>query len=330
MASYVPYDILPARIDGMPDVIADLALIDAAALAQRVSMPDAIGAIADVLHGGFDPEQDLPRSIVDIPQGQLLLMPAAIDGMVGQKLVSVAPGNTAHGLERIQGIYVVLDGVTLAPVAVMDGTALTSLRTPAVSAAVVDVVADATARDLVIFGTGPQAVQHVRAIAAVRPLRSVHLIGRDPHRTAAAVAEARLLVPTAAIAPGEIDDLAGADLIVCATTASEPLFPAEAVRADATVVAIGSHEAAKAELPATLLGRAQVIVESHRVAATEAGDVIRAVGAGAVRPEDLVTMHQVFTGGVSPATDRPRVIKTCGMGWQDLAVAARAIRGEER
>ncbi|MBS1674979.1 MAG: ornithine cyclodeaminase family protein [Actinobacteria bacterium] len=313
----------------MPDVIADLTLINAARLAERVSMPQAILAIGDLLRGGFDPETDLPRTIHDVPHGQLLLMPAAIDGMVGQKLASVAPDNPARGLERIQAVYVLLDGATLAPLALLDGTALTSLRTPAVSAAVVDVVADADASHLVVFGTGPQAVRHVQALAAVRPLQSVRLIGRDPARATAAVAEAGAVAPGIDVAVGTIDDLPVADLVVCATTASDPLFPADAIRAQATVVAIGSHEPAKAELHTELLGRAQVIVESRRVAETEAGDVMRAVAAGALRREDLVTMHELFTGSVAGARDRPRIVKTCGMGWQDLAVAARAVRQEE-
>jgi len=315
----------------MPDVIAELALIDAATLAARVSMTDAIRAVGEVLRGGFDPEDDLPRTILDVPQGQLLLMPAAFGGMVGQKLASVAPGNPAQGRERIQGLYIVLDGATLAPIAVLDGTALTSLRTPAVSAAAVDVLAAPEAGDLVVLGTGPQAVRHVQALSAVRSLRTVRMVGRDRGRAATAVAEAQALVPEASVAVGSVADLAAADLIVCATTATDPLFPAHVVRPDATVVAIGSHEPAKAELPAALLGRGQVVVESRRVAAAEAGDVIRAVDAGALRPEGLVTMHELFTGAVSPARDRPRIVKTCGMGWQDLAVAARAVgTGEER
>lgn len=310
----------------MSDVIADLALIDAATLAARVGMTDAIRAVDDVLRGGFDPEHDLPRTILDVPHGQLLLMPAAIGGMVGQKLASVAPDNPARGLERIQGVYVLLDGTTLAPLAVLDGTALTSLRTPAVSAATVHRLAGADAGDLVVFGTGPQAVRHVQSLSTVRALRSVRMIGRDQGRAAVAVAEALTLVPDADVAVGSLADLAAADLVVCATTASDPLFPADAVRRDATVVAIGSHEPVKAELPAALLRRGQVVVESRRVAATEAGDVIRAVADDALRPDDLVTMHELFTGAVSPADDRPRIVKTCGMGWQDLAVAACAVR----
>ena len=313
----------------MTDVIADLALIDATTLAARVSVSAAIRAIQGLLRSGFDPEEDLARTISEVPHGQLLLMPAAIDGLVGHKLATVAPENPARGLERIQGLYTVLDGLTLAPIAVMDGTALTALRTPAVSAAVADAVAAPDAGDLVVFGTGPQAVGHVHALSCIRTLRSVRLIGRDPRRTDAAVARASALVPSAHITAGGLDDLPGADLIVTATTASDPLFSDEAVRPRATVVAIGSHEADKAELPPELLGRAQVIVESRRVAATEAGDVIRAMTAGSVRTDDLITMHDLFRGAVAPASDRPRVVKTCGMGWQDLAVAALALSGGE-
>ncbi|WP_309067025.1 ornithine cyclodeaminase family protein [Microbacterium sp.] len=309
----------------MSDVIADLALVDARLIAERVSMASAIEALQTTLRNGFDPEDDLPRTIADIPGGQLLLMPAAAGGAVGQKFASVAPGNPARGLERIQAVYILMDGETLTPTALLDGTALTSLRTPAVSAACADVLAGPEAGDLVVFGTGPQAVRHVEAFAAIRSLRSVRLVGRDAGRTASAADAARRYAPDADIRPGTVDDVRAADLIVCATTAAAPLFAADAVRDDATVVAIGSHEPDRAELPPELLGRAQVVVESRRVAAAEAGDVIGAVRAGMLRADDLVTMHDLLTGAIAPATDRPRVVKTCGMGWQDLVVARRAV-----
>ncbi|REJ08693.1 ornithine cyclodeaminase family protein [Microbacterium bovistercoris] len=309
----------------MSDVIADLTLVTAAEIADRVSMPAAIRALQDVLRAGFDPEGDLPRTIQDVPHGQLLLMPAAIDGAAGQKFATVAPGNPARGLERIQALYILLDSETLAPTAILDGTALTSLRTPAMSAAVVDLLAGSDAGDLVVFGTGPQAVRHVEALQAVRPLRTVRMIGRDTDRTMAAVRAARLLAPEAQIEAGDVSDVHSADLIVCATTASEPLFPASLVRDDATLVAIGSHEPQKAELDPVLVGRSQVVVESRRVGLSEAGDVIRAIAAGTLHEGDLVTQHDLFTGAVSAASDRPRIVKTCGMGWQDLAVARLAL-----
>ncbi|MDQ0615286.1 ornithine cyclodeaminase/alanine dehydrogenase-like protein (mu-crystallin family) [Microbacterium sp. W4I4] len=309
----------------MSDVIADLTLVSARSIAERVTMSGAIAELQRLLRAGFDPEDDLPRSILDVPNGQLLLMPAAADGAVGQKFATVAPGNPSHGLERIQALYILLDGDTLAPTAILDGTALTSLRTPAVSASVVDLLAEPDAGDLVVFGTGPQAVRHVEALQAIRPLRTVRLIGRDQDRTRQAVEAARAIAPDAQIMAGTPEDVRTADLIVCATTASEPLFAASDARDDATIVAIGSHEPTKAEIHPDLVGRSQVVVESRRVALAEAGDVIRAIGTGSLQETDLVTMHELFTGAVAPATARPRIVKTCGMGWQDLAVARLVI-----
>lgn len=298
----------------------DLVLLDAERVREGISMPGAIDAVQASIRAGFDPDDDPARAIVDVRGGQLLLMPADLGRYAGQKLGMVAPGNPARGLERIQAVYVLLDAETLSPVALLDGTELTSIRTPAVSAAVVDAVAQPDAARLVVLGSGPQAVRHVEAMAAVRPVREAILVGRDPERTARAVDAARAYgVPVRA---GVAADVEGADLVVCATTAREPLFDAALVSATATVVAIGSHEPDARELPGALLGRAQVVVETRRVATTEAGDVILALAEGHLDVEDLVTMRQVLVGEVAGATDRPRVVKTCGMGWQDLAVAS--------
>lgn len=298
----------------------DLVLLDAEQVRAGISMRAAIEAVQAALRGGFDPGDDPARAIVDVRGGQLLLMPADLGRFAGQKLGMVAPGNPARGLERIQAVYVLLDAETLAPIALLDGTELTSIRTPAVSAAAVDAVADPDAARLVVLGSGPQAVRHVEAMAAVRPIREAVLVGRDPDRTARAVdAASGFGVEVRAGGPADVE---GADLIVCATTARAPLFDDRLVGDTATVVAIGSHEADARELPGSLLGRSQVVIETRRVATTEAGDVIMAIAEGHLDPADLVTLRQVVVGEVAAAADRPRIIKTCGMGWQDLAVAS--------
>jgi ornithine cyclodeaminase/alanine dehydrogenase-like protein (mu-crystallin family) len=169
-------------------------------------------------------------------------------------------------------------------------------------------------------------VRHVEAMRAIRPIERVRFVGRDRARadraaTLAAASGVDVAVGTAA-------DVANADLIVCATTAREPLFDAARVRDHATVVAVGSHEPDARELPGELLGRARVIVESQRVALAEAGDVIIAVAEGHLSPDALTPMAQLFDGGGPEASARPVVIKTCGMGWQDLAVAQLALMNE--
>lgn len=310
----------------MPGIFDSMRLIDRAALAERVTMLEAIRVLQSTLREGFDPDGDPPRSIVDVRHGQLLLMPADLGGYAGQKLATVAPGNPARGLDRIQAIFVLLDAETLTPLALLDGTELTSIRTPAVSAAVADLVATPDASSLVVFGAGPQGVRHVEAMRAVRDIRRIRFVGRDAANVQRAVD--RVSSPGLDVAVGSAADVASADLVVCATTAREPLFDAALVGDDATVVAVGSHEPEARELPGELLGRAQVIVESDRVARTEAGDVILAIAEGHLAPDALTPMARLFDGRDPVASDRPRVVKTCGMGWQDLAVAQLAVTND--
>ncbi|GAA1057008.1 ornithine cyclodeaminase [Agromyces luteolus] len=306
----------------MGGTLDSVGLVDGPAIAERVSMRSAIDAIGAVLRAGYDPDADPPRSVVEVGHGQLLLMPSELGGWVGQKLATVAPGNPARGLERIQALYVLIDAETLAPVAVLDGTELTNLRTPAVSAAVLDVVAAPDAASLVVFGTGPQGVRHVEAMRAIRPIDRVRFVGREPGKARDAVA--RVSRPGLDAAVGSAADVADADVVVCATTAREPLFDATLVADRAAVVAVGSHEPSARELPGDLLGRAHVIVESERVALAEAGDVILAIGEGHLSAGALIPFATLF-GGEPVPSDRPRVVKTCGMGWQDLAVAPLAL-----
>lgn len=111
-----------------------------------------------------------------------------------------------------------------------------------------------------------------------------------------------------------------ADVIVCATTASEPLFPSAWVRDDAVVIAVGSHSPAARELPAELMGRASVVVEDRPTALREAGDVVLAIAEGTLGAADLIPMADVVRGRELPS-DRPVVFKSVGMAWQDLVVA---------
>jgi ornithine cyclodeaminase len=250
----------------------------------------AVGALRAALTGGLDVDSDPGRMRVAVPAGQLLLMPSSGARYVGVKVASVADAGTP----RIKGVYVLMDADTLSPLALLDGPALTTLRTPAVSALAVDEIADPGPARLVVFGRGPQAHGHVAAMRAVRELTEVTVLGRgdDP-------------------AP-----VADADLVCCATTAREPLFAAELVRPHATVVAVGSHEPDVRELPGALMNAATVVVESVAAATREAGDVVLA------GTTDLVPLTAVVRHDVRVPADRPRVFKSVGMAWEDLVVAA--------
>ncbi|WP_432852921.1 ornithine cyclodeaminase family protein [Amycolatopsis sp. CA-161197] len=294
-------------------------------LAARPSLPAAIAALRAALADGLDPSADPARAVVPVPSGQFLLMPAFWGAFAGVKVAAVAPGNPARDLPRIQGEYLLLDGATLTPLALLDGVAVTSVRTAAVSALAVDCLAAPDASRLVVFGTGPQAASHLEALRQVRPVRDVVVVGRSAARTAAFAAAQGARVGTAA-------DVASADLVVCCTTSSTPLFDGALVPDGATVVAVGSHEPHVREVDAALMGRATVVVEAVDTALREAGDVVLAVSEGALAPDALVPLSDVVRGAALPGSG-PRLFKSVGMAWEDLVVAAttyEAARGESR
>lgn len=299
--------------------------IDAQSVRRLVPMGSAVDALEAALLAGLDPAAGPPRTVVGTRHGQLLLMPAEVADRVGVKIVSLAPGNADRDLPRIQGVYVLMDAATLTPVALMDGIAITSLRTPAMSAVAVRHLARADASSLVLFGTGPQAWGHVEAVRAVRPLATVVVVGRDPGRTEAFVDRVRACGLGASV--GTPDAVGDADLVVCATTAGAPLFDGRLVQDSACVVAVGSHEPHRQELDAVLMGRASVVVEDVATAMREAGDVAMAVSAGTLQGDRLLTVADVVTGRAGADPARPRVFKSVGMAWQDLVVAAAVHRG---
>jgi ornithine cyclodeaminase/alanine dehydrogenase-like protein (mu-crystallin family) len=279
-----------------------LPFLDADEIGRRLSAPQAADALEAALLGGLDPEADPPRGVVELDRGQLLLMPSAAASHPVVKLVTIG------GEPRIQGVCVIFDGATLAPRALVDGIALTNVRTAAVSALAVRRLAVPDARRLLVFGRGPQAHAHVEALRAVRPIELVDMVGRDQ-------------------SGGGVDELvAAADVVCCCTTAREPLFDGVLVADHAVVVAIGSHEPALRETDDALAARATIVVESRASALREAGDVILAIEAGAASPGELVTLAEIVRGEAQPEPGRPRLFKSTGMSWEDAVIAATLAR----
>ncbi|GIF38849.1 ornithine cyclodeaminase family protein [Actinoplanes xinjiangensis] len=255
----------------------------------------AVAAVEDALRAGLDPSAGAARSAVPLRHGSLLLMPAESEAHAGVKIVTVAPGNAALGLPRINALYAVFDAVTLQPAALLDGTALTTLRTPAVSFAAVRRLLPPNPH-VVVFGAGPQGRGHVDTLNDLVTPASVTVVTRTSNA-------------------GVDRSLRGADLVVCATTAREPLFDSALLGDHAIVVAVGSHEPDAREVDSAFCARATVIVEDRATALREAGDVVRAVADGVLDPDRLATIGDE----VDPAG--PVLFKGTGMAWQDLVVA---------
>nr|WP_245245240.1 ornithine cyclodeaminase family protein [Streptomyces palmae] len=287
--------------------------------------PGAADALAGALRDGLDPERCPDRSTVQVPAGQLLLMPAAWGPYTGVKIAGVAPGNPAAGLPRITGGYLLLDGPTLQPLALLDGAALTTLRTPAVSALAVRLLATPGSHRLVLFGAGPQARGHLRALRSERPLDRVTVVTRAPEPAESLAAYARTLGMDAG--PGTPESVAGADLVVCCTTAREPLFDGRLIGDDTTVVAVGSHEPDARETDTALVRSSAVFVEGRTAALHEAGDLIIPQAEGVIGRDHVAgTLADLVTGRTPVPADRPRLFKSVGMAWEDLVIAAEVYR----
>ena len=242
--------------------------IDAAAVRRLLPVTDAMSTLERALLAA-DLAAEPPRQAVALPSGQLLLMPSTAGGL-GIKLVTVTE-HPAPGRPRIQALYVLMDPASQAPVALIDGVALTALRTPAVFALAADRLAPARGGRLVVFGTGPQAVGHIEAISVIRPMREMVIVGRVPAKAEALADElAAKGVPARA---GMSAAVAEAEIVVCATTSARPLFPGSAIPPDCCVIAVGSHEPAKRELDSGLLARSTVIVEDVATALREASEL---------------------------------------------------------
>jgi ornithine cyclodeaminase len=275
--------------------------LDAGEIERRLPPRDAADAIEVALAAGLDPEADPPRSALPVGAGQLLVMPSAAAGPGVVKLVTVG------GRPRVQGLCVVFDRSTLAPAAVLDGIALTTLRTAAVSAVAVRRLADPAARRMLVFGRGPQARAHVRAVEAERPIEQVDLVGRDRSGV-------------------DVDALvAGADVICCCTTARRPLFDGSLVADGATVVAVGSHEPDARETDDALAGRSTVVVESRASAFREDGDILLAVASGALDPGAVRTLADLVRSTAPGLPPGPRFFSSTGMAWEDAVVAAAVV-----
>ena len=163
----------------------DLAFVAADVVAEALRPAAAVRAIEDALLGDLDPAKDFDRQIVDTEHGQVLLMPSQSRSSVGVELATVTPDNPNRGLPRIQALYVVFDAATLSPRMLIDGAALTTLRTPAVSIAAIKpaLLAKDAPLHVTVFGAGPQGIGHVATIREVvdghRPIASVTYVVRN-------------------------------------------------------------------------------------------------------------------------------------------------------
>lgn len=272
--------------------------------------------------------KQLLRSVISLGKSRLFgVMPGAMggDGPFGAKLISVFEDNFVKGKPSHQGLVILFDPDTGAPVCVADAGEITAIRTAAASAVATDALVRKEARRLAILGYGEQAATHARAIGKVRKVESIVVWGRsiDRARAFAQRMQAELGVPVAAA--GSVEEaVSQADIICTVTAASEPILRGAWVRPGTHVNVVGSGFAGPAEVDNDLVVLSRFIADSREGVLQQGAEFLRAKAAGLVSDDHIVAeIGQVLAGDVvgRRSADEITVYKSLGHVVQDLASA---------
>ncbi len=293
-------------------------------------MESCVGLMKDALTTFARGEAVLPlRSLMRLPDGSGLLglMPGYLGRpqSFGLKVVSVMPGNHGTPYDSHQGVVMLFGLVHGEPLAIMDATAITAIRTAAASAAATDALARADAGDLALIGSGAQGRTHLEAMRAVRKLRRVRVWSRTrANAERFAREEATSLGFAIEVSASAEDAVRGADLICTTTSAKEPVLHGEWLSPGAHVNAVGSCFAASRELDTEAVRRARFFTDCRESCLNEAGDFLIPHKEGAITDDHLLgELGEVFLGKVPGRVSRDDVTiyESLGIALEDLASA---------
>jgi ornithine cyclodeaminase/alanine dehydrogenase-like protein (mu-crystallin family) len=278
----------------------------------------------------------------DRADGLMVLMPSFHAGQeagYGLKAITVTPGNPARGLDSHQGIVLLSSSRTGEPLAVLNASALTEIRTAAVSAVATDVLAARDADVLAIIGTGVQARAHLRAIASTRPLAEIRVAGRTLERAAKFVSELgpEITGSTELIGCASVQQaVEGADIIVTATNSTEPVLRREWLTPGVHINAVGACLPNTRELDTATVADAALFGDSRDSVLAEAGDYVLAAAEGAVGPDHIQAELGDLLASASGrgSNDQPgriaereiTIFESLGLAIEDLAAAAVAYQ----
>jgi len=305
---------------------------NAQAVAQALPYDRLIAAIEDAFKGEAE-VPDRTQHPVRIPgqvDGTLLLMPAwRVGGVLGIKIVTVFPGNLQKNLPSVGASYLLLDATTGEALGMLDGAELTVRRTAAASAVASKYLSRADASTLLMVGTGKLAPHLIRAHATVRPLKHVLIWGRK-RESAQRLADDFLNESYSVAAVEDLESaVKAADIISCATLATEPLIKGRWLREGQHLDLVGSFTPQMSEADGDALSVSDVYVDTRAGALAEAGEIVQALASGKFNKADVVGDLFDLVRGTCPARRSPQTItlfKSVGSAIEDLAAAELATQ----
>jgi ornithine cyclodeaminase len=299
-------------------------------VAALLPMEECIAVMERALRSLAAGEALMPlRTIMWLPErtGALGMMPAylACDQVVGLKIITVFPGNHGTEIDAHQGAVMLFDAVRGRPLAIVDATAVTAIRTAATSAVATRLLAREDAGDLAILGSGTQARMHLEAMMRVRRLRWVRVWSRTPaHASRFAEAEGRRHGIAIEALASVREAVVGADLICTTTSSPEPILQGEWLAPGTHINAVGSSVPFARELDTAAVARSRLFVDRRESTIHEAGDFLIPKKEGALSDDHIRgEIGEVLLGTVAGRTTPEDItlFKSLGLAIEDLAAA---------
>lgn len=308
-------------------------VIDEPTLGRVLSYPSAIAAVEEAFRDLGSGQAVMPVRLtirVEPHEGTSSFMPAYLPGkdQLGVKIVSAFRKNKeSFGLPTVIGSILLLDARSGSPMAIVDGTSVTAIRTAAASAVATKYMARKDAATLGIFGAGVQGEAHILAVKEVRRLTEVLVTSRDATKCDAfckGMSEKTGLKVKAA-GPREV---AASDMVVTATTSKTPVLECDWVKDGAHVNGIGSHAPAVRELDEKLVAKARIVVDSMEANMKESGDFLIPMAEGKFAKERIYGELGDVVLGRKKGRESPKEVtlfKSVGLAIEDVSAASAAF-----
>jgi ornithine cyclodeaminase/alanine dehydrogenase-like protein (mu-crystallin family) len=311
-----------------------LLVLSAAEVHALLGYDECARAVRDALVALETGRAQQPLRTVLRPEGAaglVALMPSYASGAeedeaaYGLKAICITPANPAAGLDTHQGVVLLSSGRTGEPLALLNASAVTEIRTAAVSVIATELLARKDADVLAVIGAGVQARAHILALDQARPLREIRLAGR--HRASAeqlAASVRELIRPPLRVCDGVAEAVDGAGIVVTATSSAEPVLRGEWLRPGSHVNAVGACLPTARELDGPAMAAGVLFADRRESLLAEAGDYVIAASEGAVSPASVrAELGEVLAGRAPGRTsdDEITIFESLGLAVEDLAAA---------
>jgi alanine dehydrogenase len=300
-------------------------------------MSDAIEVMKSAFGQLSANQADMPlRTRLQTDKGLLLVMPAYLreSRELGVKMVSVWGDNPSRGLPSVMALAAALDPDTGQPLAIINGEALTALRTGAGGGLATDLLARPGARVVTVFGAGVQARAQLEAACVVRRIKEVRLVGRTPSSVEKFAEEVATWpnAPQVSIAGYRNEAVEGADIIITATTSTEPVFDGRYLSPGSHITGVGSFARHMQEVDEVTVQKAKIVVDSIQACLAEAGDLVIPLEKNVITKLDIHGELGAIVNGEIPGRESAEEItffKSVGVAVQDAATAHAILRQAE-